>query len=98
MLVAMGCEVEVCETAEHALQLLASGCMPDMVLADVGLPGRLSGIDLAAELMQTHPEILVVLMSGTAMERMSALGWKVLQKPFCADDLAVAIRSLRPLR
>jgi DNA-binding NarL/FixJ family response regulator len=48
-------------SGEHALRLVEE-LAPDLVLLDVRMPG-MSGIEVAARLLEEHPEMLVVLIS-----------------------------------
>lgn len=50
------------DSAERALEL-AAAAGPDVVLADVRLPG-MSGIDLTAELRRAHPAVRVLILSS----------------------------------
>lgn len=52
------------DSAERALQLTAE-THPDVVLADVRLPG-MSGVDLTAELRRSHPAVRVLILSSYA--------------------------------
>jgi two-component system cell cycle response regulator len=49
LLVMEGYDVQECEDAEQALDLLESGAMPDLVLMDIALPG-MDGLDLTRRL------------------------------------------------
>lgn len=63
----------------------------DVLLTDVNLPG-VGGPDLADTIRALHPEIAVVLMSGsypdpTLRERLHQLDAAFLQKPFRMEEL-----------
>ncbi|HKR26743.1 MAG TPA: response regulator [Acidobacteriaceae bacterium] len=57
-----GYNARVAYSAEQAIESIA-GCVPDMALLDVNLPG-MNGIDLAIVLKANHPECHVLLVSG----------------------------------
>src|SRR5262249_40430637 len=85
--------------AEAALRVL--GTLPvDVLLTDVVMPGRLSGVDLAREARRINPKIRVICTSGfnSALD----IGTPVLPKPYDARslkreiDLAVARRPGAP--
>lgn len=84
------------ETAERAVEMVEATA-PDVVLADVRLPG-MSGIDLAAQLRRTHPAVRVVILSSYANPgyMKAALGAGAagyLLKTASDEELVSAIRS-----
>ncbi|MGC2635872.1 MAG: response regulator [Acidobacteriaceae bacterium] len=56
-------DVRVAGTAEKAVETIAQW-QPDLAIVDVVLP-RMSGIDLAVVIRETHPRCQIVLFSGT---------------------------------
>ena len=65
----------------------------DVLLADVTLPG-LSGCDLATLMQSARPDIVVLLMSGLAVECMPAKPTVAfIQKPFTAESLMNQIQA-----
>ncbi len=50
------------ERCEDALELLAAGTKPDVVLIDVGLPG-IDGIEGARQIKRTHPEVCILVLT-----------------------------------
>jgi PAS domain S-box-containing protein len=70
----------------------------DVVLTDMNMP-KLSGLDLANELIKIRPDIPIVLCTGFS-ERISAsqsesLGIrKIIMKPMVARDIALAVREV----
>jgi DNA-binding NtrC family response regulator len=92
-------EVAGLANAEDALILLAAGQVPDVLVTDIDLGPGLNGFDLAEIARARHPEVEVILISGTtpdpgrqALRRHE----RFLQKPFAPDDLAAAIREAGP--
>ncbi|QJE74193.1 diguanylate cyclase [Aerophototrophica crusticola] len=69
VLLDLGYEVAVCETAEEA-ELLASGDWFDIVLVDLNLPGK-SGIELCWDLRVKHPPGLQYLVIMTTMTQIA---------------------------
>lgn len=83
MLKALGCNVEVARSVEHALAILARGPIFDVVLSDIVMPGPLDGIALADALRHSYPDLPVVLMTGYSVHLESARekNFTVLPKP-----------------
>jgi len=83
-------------TASGADEALGVTDPYDLVLTDVVMPG-MSGVQLAARLRESHPELRVILTSGYASE--TVLGGldpreaRFLQKPFTSGELTAAVRA-----
>jgi two-component system, cell cycle sensor histidine kinase and response regulator CckA len=91
-----GYEVLEAASAEQALDLIAQGARPQLLLTDVVMPG-LSGPNLAARLLQHIPRLRVLYMSGYSEDAAAAHGtfWggvPLLQKPFTSSQLAERVR------
>jgi two-component system cell cycle sensor histidine kinase/response regulator CckA len=73
----------------------------DLILTDVIMPG-MNGLELAAELRRTHPDLKVIYMSGyteEALANATDVGpAMLLQKPFTASVLARAVRDALDIR
>jgi DNA-binding NtrC family response regulator len=59
-----------------------------LLISDVVMPGRMNGIEMAAQLCHERPEMKVVLMSGyngagVTMEP----NWHFIQKPFAVSEI-----------
>ncbi|HTJ99788.1 MAG TPA: response regulator, partial [Bordetella sp.] len=86
--------------AEHASEALAAldGDRIDILMTDIGLPG-VSGLELAAQARQRHPDLRVVFASGldaAANATSSTLADAIhLLKPYTPEDLARALDTLR---
>ena len=80
------------DAALAALQGAAT--LPDIVLSDIEMPGKLSGMDLAFRLRELWPRLPVVLITGYAKQLEDAVsgGLRVLPKPTPPQDL---LRELR---
>ena len=91
-----GIEVDGLANAEDALILLGAGQVPDVLVTDVNLGPGLDGFDLADIARSRHPEVEVILISGTTPDlegRARQRHERFLRKPFAPDDLAAAIRQ-----
>lgn len=89
-----GASVRHFKSADEALMALTTGdIQPDVILSDIQLPGRRSGVDLAMELRVQRSAIPVVLMTGytTQLETAVASGFTVLAKPVSPDLLLRAL-------
>jgi two-component system NtrC family sensor kinase len=86
----LGYAVTIAESADEALELLASGlCRPAIVLSDIVMPGRMDGIGLARVLRRRYPRIGVVLATGFSRDDTDALQaeFHVLRKPYSMREL-----------
>ena len=89
LLEAEGFTVRRFPTADSAAAALSvPGCAVDLVVTDVQMPGEMDGVDLAAMLTATRPNLPVVVMSSDPheLERTTTLGLDVptLDKLFLA--------------
>jgi PAS domain S-box-containing protein len=95
-------EVEVLESAERALERLASPPAPDVILCDLMMPG-VTGMELHARLLERDPAAAarMVFVTGGALHEaarrfLAAVPNPVLEKPFATDLLrAVVAETLR---
>jgi CheY-like chemotaxis protein len=87
-----GWAVERAGDAETALERIDSGLVPDVVLADIAMPGAFDGAQLAVHLRRTHPRLRVVLMTGyiTEVHRASVEGGFLLLPQPCSISALVA--------
>ena len=80
--------------AEALRQLLAKQLLPDVIVTDHRMPGRL-GIDVLASLSEhgvAVPVIVITAFGADVGEKARALGARaVFQKPFDPDDLRTAV-------
>jgi hypothetical protein len=89
------------EAADGAggLKVLQSGARVDLLITDVGLPGGLSGRQMADAARITRPDLKVLFITGFAENALLTNGklepgMAVLTKPFAVDTLAARIREL----
>jgi PAS domain S-box-containing protein len=90
-------------SGQDALDVIAASKRPlDLVLTDARMP-NMSGIDLARRLMEDHPNLAVVLMSGYSVEDLTGFGSPdhlvaSLQKPFTPTQVRAKVRATLNLR
>ncbi len=95
ILQAAGLEVTHQWSADAALAALSGGAsLPDVVLSDIEMPGKLSGMDLAFRLRERWPQLPVVLITGYAKQLEEAVsgGLRVLPKPTPPQDMLLELR------
>ncbi len=92
---AAGHTVREAEDAEAALEAVADGFVPDVLVSDVTMPGDMDGIALADALRATVPGLGIILVSGYAEravgEGVAGRGYSFLEKPFRMKALLAAI-------
>ena len=96
ILQAAGLEVTHYWSADSALAALNGGAtLPDIVLSDIEMPGKLSGMDLAFRLRERWPRLPVVLITGYAKQLEDAVsgGLHVLPKPTPPQELLRVLRT-----
>ncbi len=90
-----GRDVRSCASAEAALDEFAlQPC--DVIITDVSLPG-ISGIDLARQLLDTAPDLWIVISSGYELDhRLDRLGPNVraLSKPFEVEAMDALLAEI----
>jgi len=96
-LVEAGLHVTEASNGEDALSLLQGHCGFDLLLTDVHMPGRLSGIDIALHVRSLWPETPVVFVTGRP-DVLHAFGPpgpydRIVFKPYRPTDVLVAVRS-----
>lgn len=89
-----GHEVDVMANGNQALDWLGSAAVPDLVLADVMMPG-LDGLDTLDRIRELHPELPVILVTGTQLEHeQRQRADAVFTKPIEFDQLLEAVERL----
>jgi PAS domain S-box-containing protein len=96
---AMDYHVSLSSNAEAAMQAVSQKPHPDLILADVILPGGQSGLDFARQLGILYPGIKIILMSGYPEGPLTEValvkeGYAFLQKPMERLLLSQTIRSV----
>ncbi len=91
-----GFSTELARDGARALELLASGFLPDVILTDIKMPG-MNGFELASEVRRQNPEARIIFVTGYADNpeyRKQALQGPVLQKPVDPDELTATINKV----
>jgi PAS domain S-box-containing protein len=85
--------------AGEALEALEGDGTIDLVFIDIGLPGAMSGVDLADHVQRDNPEIPALLTTGHATHQL--LDWnrfsgpvELIGKPYSGAQLAEKLRQL----
>jgi signal transduction histidine kinase/CheY-like chemotaxis protein len=99
MLTDLGYKVLVARNGLEALDVLKNNEIVDLLLSDIGLPGRMSGVDVAEQASKYQPAIKFQFMSGYVQDLYKqypdiAKYGAVLDKPFRKSQLAQKIRSV----
>ena len=82
--------------AAGALKIAREHCGNiDLLISDVAMPGRMNGIEMAAQLSNAHPKMKVVVMSGYQPEALTMeRNWHFIEKPFAVSEIRARIRSI----
>ncbi len=86
-------------SAREALALLDGGCVPDLLLTDVGLPGEMNGPQLARAARERDPTLKLLYASGYVYDTLVASGAigggvPLILKPFVRHDLLARVRAV----
>lgn len=95
-----GARCSAFNNAEDALvHMLQSQDVPDLVVADHGVPGSIKGLEFAEMVHEKWPEIPVLLMSGFLLDTSESTPPLVFVfKPWSIADLVDALGQLMPGR
>lgn len=97
-LVEGGFETDILSSGEEALTLFRGRLKNYKALVtDVGLKGRLTGWEVAAQFRETDPGLPIVYISGAHADEWASKGVPnsiMLTKPFAAAQLVTAISQL----
>jgi PAS domain S-box-containing protein len=95
MLMDLGYEVVEAGSAEEALQLIAEGLAPDLLVTDHLMPG-MTGADLARRLRARWAGLPVLIISGYAEAEGVEPSFTRLTKPFRVGELAERLAAIGP--
>ena len=91
----LGHQVLIARTGAEALALIKAGNPIDILLTDLVMPGRMSGVELAAAAAAVAPAIKIVIATGyPGHPQLLRSQFPVLAKPFTRVDLDTMIRAL----
>ncbi len=95
MLEDLGYDAARAMNAEAALARLRDGERYDVVFSDMVMPGRMSGLDLAHEVMGMSPQVAVVLTTGYSASAAAATaeGMHLLVKPYRIEALETELKA-----
>jgi CheY-like chemotaxis protein len=84
----LGLSTRTANTPEEALTA-ADEFGPQLVVSDANLRADMDGLDVARELVERYPSLVVIFMTGFSdrIKALQAAGVAVLAKPFTRDDL-----------
>ncbi len=88
----MGMEVRTADDGRTALRILEEfDC--DVLFSDIHMPGPVSGLELAAHVLQARPTARVIVTSGHPRAQLPALpeGTWFLQKPFRLNQFTALV-------
>ncbi|AWB25133.1 response regulator [Methylobacterium currus] len=88
----LGHRVVQAASGEHALELLARDAAFDAMIADQAMP-VMTGLQLAATVVERHPGIRVILASPHGQLPAAARRFLQLDKPFRREDLAAVLAA-----
>jgi len=90
----LGHRVFQAPSGKKALEILRSGTAVDLVLTDQAMPG-MTGLQLAAEIRASWPDLPVMLTTGYAdLPDRAGLNLPRLVKPYGQEEMAAAIAAL----
>ena len=84
----LGLSTRTANTPEEALTVAAEFA-PQLVVSDANLRADMDGLDVARELVEQMPSLVVIFMTGFSdrIKALQAAGVATLAKPFTRDDL-----------
>jgi len=95
----LGFKLVEARNAAEGLDLLESVVDFTIVVADIVMPGELSGLDLAERARVMNPDLSIVLMTGYAggerLRDLESSPFPVLRKPFDRDQFVEALWACR---
>src|SRR5256885_786661 len=96
-LASFGYSIECLGSGDEAIDRLASGYSPSMILLDIMLPGK-DGIEVLSNIKSIYPAIPIIILSGigqikTVVEAMKMGASDYLTKPFEEEALELAIEN-----
>ena len=95
MLDELGYECERADSGDAAMRRLRRGADFSLILSDMIMPGKVSGLDLARQVARQWPALSTMLMTGYSAAAASAAkeGVRLLSKPFSIEELSVQIMA-----
>ncbi len=99
----LGWHVDQAATGAEGLEKLRAGPAPDILVADIGLPGGMNGRQLAEAARALYPALPILLITGYAGSALGPgaplpEGAQLLHKPFTLGVLAGRVQALVPAK
>jgi len=99
----LGWQVDQAASGAEGLERLRAGPPPDILVADIRLPGGMNGRQLAEAARALHPALPILLITGYAGSALGPgaplpEGAQLLHKPFTLGVLAGRVQALVPRR
>lgn len=91
-----GSQVLAADNGSQAIDIAARhpGAI-DLLVSDISMPGRISGIQVAERVTMLRPETKVLLMSGYKPENfVLQSSWRFLAKPFRPAELVAKVEAI----
>ncbi len=96
-LLSLGYEVFTAGSPQQAIKVMNEVGRVDLLFSDIILSGSQSGVDLAVQLRRTHPDLKVLLTTGSAEIAPSGGGasaqFPIIAKPYTFEDLRLHIEA-----
>ena len=98
MLAELGYHTVEAADGKEAIEVLQQTPSIDLLFTDVGLPGGMSGVDIAKEAARLFPDIKILFTSGYADDVLARHGKtdanaELVHKPFGKEELALKLRA-----
>jgi len=83
------------DSGSRAMEKLREEGPFDVVVSDIAMPGKVSGLDVAREVAENHPDVRVILTSGHPQSHFSPLpmNTQFLSKPYRVRQLVELLRA-----
>lgn len=93
-----GYETLIASTGEDSLKIIHSDIPIDLIFLDIKMP-KISGIDVFREIQRVRPYVLVVMMTGYAVDELLKEAFElgaygVIYKPFDVDEILSVIEKI----
>ncbi|MBV8094990.1 MAG: response regulator [Acetobacteraceae bacterium] len=92
-----GFVVSEAETGEQALAVLRDGADVGVLLTDIQLPGKMSGLELAQAARQSRPSLRVIYVTGrpdTVAGTNTSSREALITKPYLPSEVISTVRRL----
>lgn len=93
MLDASGFVVKAVSSGQEALDALAAGFAPHILVSDIVMPNGMDGVQLVRRVRQSHPQVRSVLVTGHSdiADKAASEGFPIVSKPY---EMATLMQAL----